>query len=90
MGLRPGMALLIVMMVGGVALAFLMPWSAQLPTLFPPATYGRFVPQHGYRAPGIVLLAPVALGILLVTLCTGLYFWLTAMPLTLRYRPKRR
>lgn len=90
MGLRPGLALLIVLALGAGALAGLMPLSAQLPTIFPPAIYGRFVPQHAYRASGIVLFAPVALGIVLVTLCAALYFWLTALPRTLRYRPKRR
>lgn len=90
MGLRPAWALLWVLLLGGGALACLLPLTAALPTLFSPAIYGRFVPQHAYRAPGITLLAPVALGIILFTLCAALYFWLTALPQTLRYRPKRR
>jgi hypothetical protein len=90
MGLRPPVALLLTLLAGTAALALLLPLVSDLPPLFPPGVYGRFVPQHGYRAPGVVVLAPVAAGILVLTLCAGLFFWLTALPRTLRYRPQRK
>jgi hypothetical protein len=90
MGLRPPIALLLAVLVGTAALALLLPLVAGLPPLFPPVVYGRFVPQHGYRASGVVLLAPVAAGILVLILCAGLFFWLTALPRTLHYRPRRK
>lgn len=90
MGLRPPLALLLVILLGGGALALLLPLVSPLPPLFPPAIYGHFVPQHDYRAPGVVLLAPVAISIVIFVLCAGLFFWLIALPRTLRYRPKRK
>lgn len=90
MGFRPAVALFWSTLLFGGALAWLLPLTTGLPPLFPPAVYGPFMPQHAYRASGMMLLVPVAVSILAFIPCAGLYFWLTALPRTLRYRPKRR
>ena len=74
--MRPWLALPIVVILGAVALAWLLPWSAKHPFLVPPELHVRANPQHDYKSPGILALTPVVVGVIVVTVCAGIYFCL--------------
>src|SRR4051795_13192454 len=85
MGVRPWIAAVIAAAVGLTLTACVFPLAGLHPLFTRPDLYYRFSPHGSEWAP-----APIAFaGAVIVTISVGVYFWLTDVPKTIRYRPRR-
>jgi hypothetical protein len=87
---RDWIALLVISALGIGALVWLMPLSARVPFVMPPAMYNNFDPIKKPFS-GLMNFTPIVVGLVLVTLCLLLYggwmSWSTSHPVM---RPARQ
>jgi hypothetical protein len=90
MGMQSWKAALISTLVGLLVAGLVVQLAARHPFITDPQVIPRFLPQHNYRAPGLMELWITWGSILVLFLSTATYFWLAALPRVIRYRPRRK